>query len=178
MDIGEELSAAMSAAPQGENNSPQMLSNPLTNTDVYGIINGADNMRSDGGEGSGRYPKGSGDKSVQASETSKSQTGRITTPSKTITQVYDEKTGKRLNVVKGEPATAKFTIAGGNSSRAVKQESRLLSDYGGSKGKWTKKTQDMVVDVDGVKKTAEVHSFYEPTIGHVEQKVKRYRQEG
>jgi hypothetical protein len=123
----------------------------------------SDESAYDGGPGSGRYPKGSG-----------GGNGKITTPSKTITEVYQEGVG-RLNVVQGKPITNKYTIAGTKGKKTVKEESRLIKDYGGTTGKWTKRTQDMVLDVNGEQKTAEVHFYHEPTVGYVEQKVKLFR---
>jgi phage-related protein (TIGR01555 family) len=134
----------------------------FTNSDNCARIKVDDILTVDGGPGSGRYPKGSGENN-----------GKITTPSKTISEVYQEGVG-RFAVVPGTPITRQATIAGGGK-KPVKQESRLLKDYGGTKGQWTKRTQDIVIDVGGTHKTAEVHSFYEPTLGHVEQKIKYFR---
>jgi hypothetical protein len=66
-------------------------------------------------------------------------------------------------------------MSGVSGKPLVKQEARLLRDYGGSKGKWTKRTQDMVLDIGGQQETAEVHFYYEPTLGCVEQKAKKFR---
>ena len=102
-------------------------------------------------------------------------TGRITTPSATITEVFDELTGERLSVVQDEPITRNMNLAGTQNKHRVKAENRLIAQYGGKKGNWRKKTQDMALDNNGKVQRAEVHFFYEPSIGIVEQKKIRWR---
>lgn len=99
--------------------------------------------------------------------------GKITTPSATIAEVYDEISGKRFNVVANASVVEKDDIAGGQSKKTVQQADRLAKQYGGNATDWQKKACNVTLDVDGQRKRARVHSFYNPNIGYVEQKVKR-----
>jgi len=56
----------------------------------------------------------------------------------------------------------------------VKQEPRLIKDYGGSSGEWTKKSAIYTVERDGREVKAKIHYFNHNSIGKVEQKVKRW----
>ncbi|MCL2357018.1 MAG: hypothetical protein FWC70_07660 [Defluviitaleaceae bacterium] len=101
--------------------------------------------------------------------------GKIITPTKEISKVYDSESGMRLDVVADEPVTNKYTMAGTSGKKPVRQADRLSCEYGGDADKWTKQTQDMTVSINGVNKRAEIHSFYNPSVGYVEQKISRWR---
>jgi hypothetical protein len=115
---------------------------------------------SDGGPGSGRYPKGSG-----------GDNDKITTPSKSITEAYNEADGGgkvKVLSTSGKP----YTFAGKGSKNTLRVESRLIADYGGTKGNWSHGRQKMKAERDGKVVEADVHYQYEPSVGYVEQKIK------
>ena len=98
-----------------------------------------------------------------------SGTGKITTPCGKILVAYDPAGKKRYEI--GKPLGGMYTFAGNGGGKALKAANRLSNDYGGKAGNWSHSRRKMEADFDGVMKAADVHWFYEPTIGYVEPKI-------
>ena len=67
------------------------------------------------------------------------------------------------------------SFAGKGTKSALRVEDAFVKKIGGKKGQWQHTTGDVVITVKGVKKTAEVHWFQEPSVGIIKPAVKRWR---
>ena len=108
-------------------------------------------------------------------EQPRDEKGRFAEVGSSISSIRDKVTGKTLNAVEGEPITNRATLAGTKGKPPVKQAQNLTRQYGGTAENWTKRTQDMTIDDNGVHRRAEVHYFHEPSVGAVDVKIKDWR---
>lgn len=79
---------------------------------------------------------------------------------------------EEYNFVEGTYLVNKTVIAGRYSHTPIRVEDRLIRDYGGEKGKWSKMKGFGWLDIKGSNEYVEVHWYEEPTVGKVEFKVK------
>ena len=138
----------------------------LTKDGKYVIINNVDNIKQND------YICTDADNECKAKDPTNCRVhGIIRIPSKSITEVYNAVgDGKRLKVVSVESKS--YTFAGKGSKKPLRIEPKLINDYGGTSGNWSHGRQKMKVDNDGKELIADVHYYYEPTIGYVEQRIK------
>jgi len=87
-------------------------------------------------------------------------------------KVVRDKHGRTFPLVPGTSVTKTYTIAGKGREKPIRDEPRLLSQYGGIKSKWQKMRGMAVLKDDGTPRKAEIHWYYESSVGYVEFKWK------
>lgn len=80
--------------------------------------------------------------------------------------------GEILRLTEGTRITNIEVIAGKGRNRQIDRIDILVSDYGGNPADWQKCKGFGYVDIDGESLLAELHWYYEPTVGKVKFKVK------
>ena len=88
-----------------------------------------------------------------------------------IDEVYSKEYGI-LHISKGTLPIKPYTFAGKGSNKPLRAEHGLISRFGGQQGQWSHGRHTAYIDVNGESKRADVHWFYEPSVGYVGANVK------
>ena len=93
-------------------------------------------------------------------------------PQKKIEKVFAG--GKILRLKTGTTISRSYTFAGKGGSKPIRKEAQLIMKYGGKKGQWSHAKGRGQVHHDDKVKEADIHWFYEPSVGYVEVRVKHW----
>jgi hypothetical protein len=93
-------------------------------------------------------------------------------PQKTIRKVFVD--GEVLSLKDGTTVIRSYTFAGKGGNKPIMKETALIKRYGGKKGQWSHARGRAVVMHDGKPREADVHWFYELSVGYVEVRVKKW----
>lgn len=153
--------------------SVKMLINLLTGGNADATLT---SRNTDGGPGSGRYPKGSsGNLSNPIAPDKSDQKLNFQRTGNSMSVTKDVKFRSGTKISSGSKITKIADFAGGNSGKPVKVEEHLIKQYGGSKGSWTHSRGETNVTLNnGINRRAEIHWFESANVGQIDMKVKRY----
>lgn len=133
----------------------------------------------DGGAGSGNFnhsgrPGQIGGSGPGGGLTSQSGSGKINKKrlgASRISKVLVPGEGV-FSLVPGTSVTKPYTFAGRGGRSPLRVEQSLIQTYGGSAGQWSHSRGRGMVDYHGTQREADIHWFYEPTVGYVGVRVK------
>ena len=87
---------------------------------------------------------------------------------KTLAEVKTVKqNSKTFPLTAGTVIEKKATFAGRGSRKPLREEGRLIHDFGGKRGQWSHEAGIGYIDFKGQSMKAEIHWFHEPSVGIV-----------